>query len=229
MHTLTYFYLFLSFLVAMMIIPIIISNYKHTKQNIKLQQLTEQSTKYHQIVKENQEQISILQNEINNIKNASYSFDNSMHKSTENLICYTNYSMLNIVFNRKLNLAQKSNILLDINFEATTIGSISELDLITLYENLLDNAIEACEKIEKPYISCITKQNEKNMLHIEIKNSKNEASHPIDNNFSSTKKDKSLHGNGIYIIKNLVSKYNGNINFSDRINEFIINILLSTN
>lgn len=47
-----------------------------------------------------------------------------------------------------------------------------------------------------------------------------------DSNMGTTKKDKLNHGYGLSIIKNIVNRYDGNVEFESSNNTFSVNILL---
>lgn len=84
-------------------------------------------------------------------------------------------------------------------------------DFGVLLSNLIDNAIESCEKVEPSnrFINILIKVVEENM-YIHIENSK--ISDTIDVNVS-TKDDPESHGIGIKKIKEIFEKYDGNVKF----------------
>ena len=65
----------------------------------------------------------------------------------------------------------------------------------------------------------------KSIFIISIKNPTNQ-SFQYNNDMKTTKKDKINHGYGLSIIKNVVNKYDGNIDFESENNIFHVNILL---
>lgn len=91
---------------------------------------------------------------------------------------------------------------------------ISEYDLISLFANLLDNAMEASGFAKDPIVKMdITKQ--QRYLRVIIKNSKQKKSNPVKNEFKTTKSDKTKHGFGYRIIKEIVTANNGYITYKD--------------
>ena len=92
-----------------------------------------------------------------------------------------------------------------------------------LLGNLLDNAIEACEKTKESFIDLKIKY-VKNTIFISISNSKNSEKVNIE---STSKEDKENHGYGIYNIRNIVRQYGGFIEFHDRGNVFEISLSLN--
>ena len=85
--------------------------------------------------------------------------------------------------------------------------------MIILIGNLLDNAIEECEKIsdgEKEIIIKITKG--RFYLNISVKNPTHCPVLKYNPDLVSTKEAKEFHGMGVKSIKNIVAKYDGLIN-----------------
>lgn len=87
-------------------------------------------------------------------------------------------------------------------------------DTGVLYGNLLDNAIEACQKVEKGkrYIHIENKYMDGKMLLV-IENSKPPA---VNEKLQTTKQDSYQHGRGIASVRKVVGKYNGTVVFSDK-------------
>lgn len=103
---------------------------------------------------------------------------------------------------------------------------VSDNDWCTILLNLLDNALEACEKVEevKRWITISIKRR-KNVILIDISNS-------FDGNLiksrigklESTKKEKILHGIGMDSVMQTVSKYGGVFQFKDEKDTFKVSI-----
>ena len=89
--------------------------------------------------------------------------------------------------------------------------------------NLIDNAIEAEQKEEEPYIEISIKQ-EKVFLIISIRN-KCTKMEKLDISKTS-KRDSQFHGIGLKSVKKLVKKYDGEISLDLKNQEFVVNILI---
>jgi len=133
---------------------------------------------------------------------------------------------LDAILNSKLSLAIKNNI--DINYQAKVPETltISDIDLCVLIGNLIDNAVEACEKIEnnsskfiRVYIGIFKKQ-----LYISVTNSTNEVIRKLDEEYISSKRGN--HGHGLKRINNIVNKYDGYINRQNEPAVFVTEALL---
>jgi signal transduction histidine kinase len=116
---------------------------------------------------------------------------------------------------------------------ATWIGkiphhmSIDNRDLVLLFSNLLNNAFEAAKQSSDKYVT--VKINEKeNGLFISIKNSyQGEIKKALNGDFITSKVDKENHGFGTQIIKNIIVKHNGKIEFSHSGDEFFVLIFFN--
>lgn len=116
--------------------------------------------------------------------------------------------IVDIIVNYKITEAIDKNI--NFKYEVDYIGKINimDIDMCALLANLLDNAIEACEKLENKSRWIYLKIKSKNdMLFIILENSTTENKKDSINFFQTTKKDKIHHGLGIKSIENVVQKY----------------------
>ena len=69
--------------------------------------------------------------------------------------------------------------------------------MVIILGNLLDNAIEACEKVNTDKYIDILMRYEDGCIILNIKNSFNQVINRAGNEFITLKKDKDLHGIGI--------------------------------
>lgn len=92
------------------------------------------------------------------------------------------------------------------------------------FNNILDNAIEACRSSEsaEPYLS-LSLTTSKGFISILVKNSKNPQT-VFDH--TTTKKDSFNHGLGLSIIEDICHKYDGSWQWHDYGNTFESVILL---
>lgn len=133
---------------------------------------------------------------------------------------------LDAVLNSKISLALNNGI--DVEYKATCPPSlaVNDIDLCALIGNLIDNAVEACEKMKKDekqyiriYIGILKKQ-----LYISITNSTNEVVRKMDNQYITNKRGN--HGHGLKRINLIVEKYEGYINRQNEPGVFITEIML---
>lgn len=129
-------------------------------------------------------------------------------------------------------ITEKESICLEkgIHFQkaGTILGEIAvtEYDLISLFANLLDNAIEAAEQTEEKEVS-LSLEKQQGYLKIVLKNSKLQEMEPLKTQFKTTKRNKKNHGIGNRIIRDIVSNYDGRIHYEERGNELEAVILIA--
>lgn len=125
--------------------------------------------------------------------------------------------VLNVENTELKNKGIKFNVIADI---PKKLG-ISDSDLCSILLNIIDNAIEACEKENDKSIS-LTIKSKGNMLII---SSSNYCSiNPINNKFVTSKTGN--HGWGIKVIKDIVEKYEGTLEHNFDNNMYTIDIFL---
>ena len=87
--------------------------------------------------------------------------------------------------------------------------TISEEDIVTLLGNLLDNAIEACEKLSGNKVIQFKMIIEEGQLVLSIRNTVKDAVKIEDNRIVTSKRDKSQHGIGLMNVDSVIRKNNG--------------------
>ena len=119
------------------------------------------------------------------------------------------YSMVRAMLNYKLSAARERGISLRLDINLPGGLKLNEADLTVILGNLLDNAMEACAKIEKDdrYIA-LSLSYKPDYLVIQTEN----PMHPegeIGEKGKTTKQDQENHGFGLGNIAYLVNKHNG--------------------
>lgn len=133
--------------------------------------------------------------------------------------------MIDAILNSKLSLAGKAGIEINCNADVTNDITISDIDLCVILGNLLDNAMDACEKIKsenrfiRVYIAIIKKQ-----LYISIQNSAKEELDFNERNYISNKRGN--HGLGMKRVKILTEKYDGFLNLQNEPGIFAAEVTL---
>ena len=127
-----------------------------------------------------------------------------------NFHIWTGNHMLDMILNQKEKDAQNQNTVMQIDTEVFSTLPFTDREIISLFGNLLDNALEACEKINDKERWIKIKIKKKNLLlYIEIANALEEMPKQIQKEFVSNKKDNGLHGYGMKNIQDIVKKYDG--------------------
>ncbi|MBQ4522023.1 MAG: GHKL domain-containing protein [Lachnospiraceae bacterium] len=134
----------------------------------------------------------------------------------------TGNTVADAIINTKRNTAEKMGILFVVNASIPNKIAVSGLDLANILGNLIDNAIEAEQKEEEPYIEITIKQ-EKMFLIINVRNT---CTFPTAPNLRTTKEQEEFHGIGLQSVRQTVEKYEGEITISTENNQFIVTILI---
>lgn len=132
---------------------------------------------------------------------------------------------LDAILSSKLSIASKKEIRVDWKACLPRKITLTDIDLCTIVGNLLDNAMEACEKIPKEkrflrvYIGVLRKQ-----LYISVMNATGEKHRKKLSEFITTKQGN--HGLGLRRIQTIIEKYNGYIKQENEPGVFATEILL---
>lgn len=123
---------------------------------------------------------------------------------------FSRHPVVNAVAYDKMNRADELGIRLEYDFMLSSENEISDMDLISLMGNLLDNALEAARKLpETEREVYFTIREEKGALLFCCKNRKSREEHPLKKEFATGKADNFLHGLGRKIIQEIAEKYHG--------------------
>lgn len=147
----------------------------------------------------------------------------------------TGNPVTDVIMNDKKKAADKQGIQFQSEFLYPEPDGYNAYDIAIIINNLLQNALEACERMagEKRYIS-ISGRQKKRFFLICVKNSfEGEVAFDKNTNLPvSTKtadpsgKPASLHGIGLSNVKREVAKYLGNVEIKFKKNEFSVTVLL---
>lgn len=132
---------------------------------------------------------------------------------------------LDAVLNSKISLAIHNGIKVEYKAVCPKELQVRDIDLCALIGNLLDNAMEACEKVKENnpyiriYIGIIKKQ-----LYISVANSTNETIRRLNSEWITGKRGN--HGHGLRRIDHVVKKYQGYINRQNEPGVFVTEVML---
>lgn len=128
-------------------------------------------------------------------------------------------------------LADKSEKAFVSNIKINFIGAIpqealSPTDLCVILGNTLDNAIEACQKLDLKANKAISINSNcrSGFLFLSITNPISERVIIHDNHVPTTKENKTLHGFGLHSLHSVVKKYDGELRLSSTDDYFTIDI-----
>ena len=144
-------------------------------------------------------------------------------------VAWTGIPEINFMLNIKVRKMEEKNIFFKVDSKIEKIP-MKDIDFVVLLGNLLDNAIEAAEKCEegKGKITCIFR-NINDMFIFKVKNTSIYKPYEKNTKFYTSKKEKDEHGWGIESVKQIVRKYNGEIDFKYDKDFFEVEIIISDN
>ena len=146
----------------------------------------------------------------------------------------TGNAVTDVIMNDKQKAADKQGIHFQSEFIYPKSGRYDAYDIGIIVSNLLQNALEACEKMSagSKYISISSSRKRKFFL-IEVKNSyEGERVMDADRNLPISTKGKEtagkdfLHGIGLSNVKREAEKYMGDVDIKIKKNEFSVTVLL---
>ncbi len=137
----------------------------------------------------------------------------------------TGNTLMDYLLNRKVGQARKRQIKTYVEVIVPAHMNVSEDLLCTILLNLLDNAIEASEKMETPdihiNISCVN-----SYLVCIIKNRASETQLNENLQLRTTKKDAENHGLGLKIVRSAVRQANGIFHIDRQDGYFVAKVML---
>lgn len=167
----------------------------------------------------------------NKTSEAIHYLDQLHEQQTERvLLVNTHNAAMDAILNQKGYAAQEYDI--DMRFEVNDLSAIKikSIDCTVVIGNLLDNAIEACQKLPKGkkwiQISILYTpplDDETGSLFVAVLN----PSHPVkivNNTIATTKPNPSFHGFGLRNVKDILSKYQAEYYLSYEEGQFVFSI-----
>ena len=132
---------------------------------------------------------------------------------------------LDAILSSKVSIARKNNIDVNCTAKVPQTLKITDVHLCAIVGNLMDNAIEACEKIsDKPRFIRIYIGLFKSQLYISISNSTNEKHRKRISELVTSKLGE--HGFGLRRIDKIAEKYEGFVNRKNEPGIFATEVML---
>ena len=179
--------------------------------NIKFHDIKHQIQNLKKDVKTNQEQLLEIENNITNYE----SFIRSGNDA------------LDVILIEKNLFCKEKEIKFEHEIDGKLLSYMKEVDIYSLFGNMLDNAIQSTINTDNKFIN-LKIINKSGAIYIHCDNSFiGEIS--FKNGLPLTKKNTLYHGFGTKSIYNIVTKYNGVVNFKTNQNIFNVDIILPLN
>lgn len=126
---------------------------------------------------------------------------------------YTTHRAVNAVLSEKAREASENEIDFDVYVEpGIQFGKTADSDLVAMFGNLLDNALEAvkgCTGDRRKIVLRIYMEKEGRVCVVKLVNYFAERPQRYKSGFISSKRGKGLHGIGVKSVENTVKKYDG--------------------
>lgn len=138
-------------------------------------------------------------------------------------------SVVNAVLNAKYALAKEAGIDLFFHISIDGMMLLDDVSLCTIFANTLDNAIEACRKIEDPSkrsIELKCRYTENGYFSFSLVNTKNNEIKRRKDRYLTDKEDQKIHGIGISSVQGIVERYEGTLDITYDGQSFRVVILI---
>ncbi len=134
----------------------------------------------------------------------------------------TGHPSIDSIIENKLNRCDELNINVNLSYQYNETINVNEIEIAVIIGNILDNAIESCQKvtdISKDIWGSVAVDKQNTIINI-----KNTA--VSSNNLKTSKVNKKSHGYGLKSISHIAKKYNGYAKFSFSDNIFTSYVIL---
>ena len=138
---------------------------------------------------------------------------------------YTENPILNILLTDKESVMREKGISVTIKVDNVNLNFIEPIDITTIFGNLLDNAIEATEKLKGEKYICIKIGSYHKMIVVSIENNCNEVK--WRNGFPVSNKGKN-GGIGLLNVQSSIKKYDGDLTLKNDGNKFAAELFLNS-
>lgn len=222
--------------ISIFIAMIILSKQEELKE---MENINNMKELYYEGIKKEQRSIRLIKHDMNNyLLTMENMLENNKVEETKEFLKsltssngfnktrqITRNEVINAILDIKINTMEDYNIEFDYEISTSESIEISDIDLSALLGNALDNAIEAAVKaLDKKIVFRL--KVEKGLFMLKIENPIGEKPIVKENSFLSTKRNSSNHGFGLTSIREIVSKYKGNMDINMENNKFILVIII---
>lgn len=121
----------------------------------------------------------------------------------------TNHVIVNAILNTKYQEAREKGIVFVLKFNDLSGLNMEDQDIVVILSNMLNNAIEACEKCEGKRIIKVKILKEDGRIIFSVVNTIHESPRFVSGKYKTTKEEQQFHGMGIENVKEIVDKYGG--------------------
>ena len=156
-------------------------------------------------------------------------YSNNLNDIFKNLeqIYYSDNKVLNIIVNDKVRKAKEFNIEIDCKIGDIDIEKIDDIDLTTIFSNLLDNAIDEVKEFKNDKNITLKVDRFNDFIVINVANKLKSVPVINKDEFKTTKKDH--QGLGLKNVRLAIEKYEGTLTVKFDEGYFKVNIVIPVN
>lgn len=206
-----------------------LQNRMKLKEYNMLSESYEQSRIFRHDVKEHINNLKILMKEDNQAAmNCIQSLENVYTDTV--FIKYTDNKILNVLLIQKEKECHERGIMMHIQSTNPSIDFVDGIDIVAIFSNLINNAMEACMESEEREIFVDLCTVNEIFTVVKVENSADREPVVDSGILKTSKQDKANHGIGIKSIKNSLKKYNGGMSWGyDNLNKiFRTTVMINT-
>jgi len=123
---------------------------------------------------------------------------------------YCESQIVNAILTSKLEEMKSKDISVKISIDSLTDNmGIEKIDLCSTFSNIIDNAMEACMKVDNDRFVHIRTKNTGVYFALIVENASNGKLYKKGKLFRTTKENKDNHGYGTKILSMIAERYNG--------------------
>ena len=187
---------------------------------------TEKAELEAQQLKENNQQASILNHDFKEHIGALSSLigaDNETAQEYIKSICgkfsqpkfieYSDNKILNVLLSKKKEECENQNIQFLIDPIRAELSFFNDMDIVTIFSNLINNAMESCAHSSEKKIYLNIHTENQNFIVIKIENTSDIEPIVINGRLKTHKDNAKLHGIGMNSISRALSAYNGSLDW----------------
>lgn len=142
---------------------------------------------------------------------------------------YSEHKLVNAIANRYVEICKEFGINFYCDVRNVDFSFISDSNLTSIFDNLLENAVEAAKDSNNKLIELTVNYVNENYVVINLVNSCSRKPVKVNGELKTTKEEKSTHGYGLKIIKRIAKENGGsvNYNFDESKMQFAISVVLN--
>lgn len=207
------------------------------KENAVLQRIREEEKRQYEISQNASEQLHIIYHDLRHKLTAlegrlpRKELD-SMRESLENYgaVCNTGLEALDVVLNEKIRQGQSKGIQLSFMGNGEYLAFMDQMEIYSMFGNLLDNALTAAEKLALPgqKVIGVVIERKGNLVLINVTNYLGDKIMTFSNGLpvSTKEEEPGYHGYGLRSVRAIAKKYDGDLMISTMEGIFNVNVYL---